>query len=382
MGDLPLERSNPTVDAAAGAPQDGIGLCLSGGGYRAMLFHVGTLWRLHEADMLRGLARISSVSGGSITAAALALAWPDLMASPGPDAFVERFVARVRALAGHTVDVGAVLGGVLGPGSVADRVASAYRRYICGDSTLQDLPDQPRFVFNATSVQTGALWRFSRPYMGDFHVGRVMAPTLELATAVAASSAFPPVLSPVTIPFAADQAWNGDLADGRDPALRVRAVLADGGVYDNLGLETVWKRYRTVLVSDAGAKIAMDAHPHEDWTRGSMRIFDLVDNQVRSLRKRQLINSYLSAAGSAEHRSGGYWSIRSRLADYADADPGLALPVERTDALAALPTRLAAVPDDVQDELIDWGYAICDAAIRTHLDAKLPAGKLPYGRAA
>ena len=56
-------------------PQKGIGLCLSGGGYRAMLFHVGSLWRLLEMGYLAKLDRISSVSGGSITAATLGLHW-------------------------------------------------------------------------------------------------------------------------------------------------------------------------------------------------------------------------------------------------------------------------------------------------------------------
>jgi len=50
-------------------PQDGIVLCLSGGGYRAMLFHPGALWRLNEAGCLPKLARVSNVSGGSIVAA-------------------------------------------------------------------------------------------------------------------------------------------------------------------------------------------------------------------------------------------------------------------------------------------------------------------------
>ena len=46
-------------------PTPGVALCLSGGGYRAMLFHLGALWRLNDAGLLRGLVRISSVSGGS-----------------------------------------------------------------------------------------------------------------------------------------------------------------------------------------------------------------------------------------------------------------------------------------------------------------------------
>lgn len=43
-------------------------LALSGGGYRAMLFHVGALWRLNELGELGRLTHISSVSGGSIAA--------------------------------------------------------------------------------------------------------------------------------------------------------------------------------------------------------------------------------------------------------------------------------------------------------------------------
>src|SRR5262249_14258476 len=59
-------------------PQDGIGLALSGGGYRAMVFHVGALIRLNETALLRKVKRISSVSGGSITAGVLGMSWKDL----------------------------------------------------------------------------------------------------------------------------------------------------------------------------------------------------------------------------------------------------------------------------------------------------------------
>src|SRR5207344_1106390 len=70
------------------------------------------------------------------------------------------------------------------------------------------------------------------------------------------------------------------------------AVLTDGGVYDNLGLETAWKRYLTVLVSDGGGHIAAEPHPHADWARHALRVNDLIDNQVRNLRQRQLIGSF------------------------------------------------------------------------------------------
>ena len=50
-------------------PEEGMALCLSGGGFRAMLFHTGALWRLNELGFLPILKRISSVSGGSIIGA-------------------------------------------------------------------------------------------------------------------------------------------------------------------------------------------------------------------------------------------------------------------------------------------------------------------------
>ena len=110
--------------------------------------------------------------------------------------FVPWVVAPIRALADETIDADAIFWGVALPGRVSDRVADAYDKHLFNGATLQDLPDTPRFVINATNVQSGALWRFMKPYMRDYRVGEVKNPRIPLAQAVAASSAFPPVLSP------------------------------------------------------------------------------------------------------------------------------------------------------------------------------------------
>ena len=99
-------------------------------------------------------------------------------------------------------------------------------------------------------------------------------------------------------------------------------VLTDGGVYDNLGLETAWKRYETILVSDGGGKIAPKRSRTRDWARHALRIIDIIDNQVRSLRKRQVIDSSRRGA-----RTGTYWGIRTDIADYHAAD-ALPCPLE------------------------------------------------------
>jgi NTE family protein len=244
-------------------PEPGIALCLSGGGYRAMVFHIGALWRLYEARRLQSLNRISSVSGGSITAGLLALKWPKLSFDPAglQQDFVREVVAPLRALASETIDEEAIVLGLILPGRVSDRIAAAYKNHLFGDTTLQDLPNSPRFVINATNVQSGVLWRFMKPYMRDYRVGEVKQPTVNLSMAVAASSAFPPVLSPVELRVDPSSFTPNSGSDLQRAPFTTKVILSDGGVYDNLGIETAWKRYRTVLVSDAGARCRLKKNP-------------------------------------------------------------------------------------------------------------------------
>ena len=374
---MPEPEIAPVTETDSRGPQPGIALCLSGGGYRAMLFHIGTIWRLNELGYLPRLARISSVSGGSITAGRLGLVWNRLGFDGAgiATAFGREVVDPIRRLASTTIDRAAILTGALLPGDVGGRVAAAYREHLFGDATLQDLPpDPPRFVINATNVQSGALWRFMRPAMRDYRVGAVPNPTVPLAVAVAASSAFPPVLSPVKLKVRADA--YAPASGGEDlhyAPFTTEVVLTDGGVYDNLGLETAWKRYETILVSDGGGKMSAEEDPPDDWVRHSVRINEIIDNQVRSLRKRQVIEAF-----TAGRRRGAYWGIRTNIADYGLAD-ALPCPLPQTRALADLKTRLKAVDAVVQERVINWGYAVCDAAMRRHVDPALPPpARFPY----
>ncbi|SFP87597.1 NTE family protein [Amycolatopsis arida] len=322
--------------------RSGVGLCLSGGGYRAMLFHTGVLWRLNELGQLPRLAVISSVSSGAIAAGVLAHAWPDLEFRHGVAvAFQERVVRPVRALAGVNIDARAVLRGLARPWrSVGEEVAASLRRHLFGRRMLAELPESPRFVFTATNLRTGALWRFSGAAMGDPDSGP-LPPVVSLATAVAASSAFPPFLSPVVLRHG-----------GRG------VVLSDGGVFDNLALDPATECCATVLVSDGGRRIRRLRRVPRDWPRHVLRAVDVVDNQVRSLRKRALLASY----DRGDFR-GAYWGTYRDIADFGLPD-ALPAPAERTLALAELPTRLHHVPPTVQERLINWGYAVCDAGMR------------------
>src|SRR5262245_362446 len=155
----PVHRDRVSTKNPKPGPAEGVALCLSGGGYRAMIFHLGALWRLNELGYLARLNRVSSVSGGSITAGVLALAWPRLEFDAGRATnFTERVVAPLRAFASRTIDVPAIALGIVTPGrTISDRIAASYSRHLFGDKTLQDLPDKPQFVVNATSLQSGSL---------------------------------------------------------------------------------------------------------------------------------------------------------------------------------------------------------------------------------
>lgn len=74
--------------------------------------------------------------------------------------------------------------------------------------------------------------------------------------------------------------------------------------------------------------MAPDPEPHTDWARHALRINELIDDQVRSVRKRQVIGSY-----NRGERKGTDWGIRSDIGDYPAAGV-LPCPPEQTTVLA------------------------------------------------
>jgi len=159
------------------------------------------------------------------------------------------------------------------------------------------------------------------------------------------------------------------------PEFRQQAVLADGGVYDNLGLETAWKQNKTVLVSNGGGALGAEPDPKHDWVSQTNRVLLTIYAQVVTLRTRSIIELYNLGV-----RDGSYWGIGSNILNY-DLPDALVCPFDVTIKLAQTATRLTRMDDPLQNQLIDWGYAVCDAAMRKHV---LPPGapapqSSPYG---
>src|SRR5262249_36023763 len=102
-----------------------------------------------------------------------------------------------------------------------------------------------------------------------------------------------------------------------------------------------------------------------------------IDNQVRSWRKIQVIGSFTAKPTDSIYRQGTYWGIRSHIADYGVPD-ALKCPADQSQALAETPTRLQRLGDASQEQLVNWGYPICDAAMRKHVQPSAAAGVFPY----
>jgi NTE family protein len=375
-----------------------VGLALSGGGYRATLFSLGSLWRLNDAGLLGRLDIVTSVSGGSILSGVLAAHWRELRFAEGRASnFVEAVAEPVQRFCAEGIDVAAGVKGLLNPfRSAGDYLAAAYRDRLFGRMRLDELPGPgegaPVFLFYATNLQTGRSVRMTPQSVADYRLGEARGLQLPLAFAVAASSAFPPLFSPIVLETRdADWTEPPPAADGRRLVvadrellriLRERIELADGGIYDNMGLQRLVGDTASapdiVLVSDAGAPFEIEQNPPDDPLRQLGRVRDILIDQTRALRKRHLIEGFESG-----RRRGAYWGVSTDIDRYGADHPLLASSAD-TEALDHVPTRLNAFEASLQRRLINWGYALCDAALRAPGGraglAVAPAGQLPFAR--
>ena len=232
-----------------------------------------------------------------------------------------------------------------------------------GKGTLNLLPDHPRFVFCGTDMAFGANFIFERDRVGSYLAGYATPGGFTLAQAVAASARFPPLFGPLRIDRAALR-FKGGRAKGVSADERKQILedlrVTDGGVYDNMGLEPVWKSHRVVLVSDAGG--LMDAQADKNFFWRIQRYQSIQDTQARALRKRFLISGYTQGT-----INGAYFGVASSPTHYPAArDPGYSKALAM-DVIRNIRTDLDAFSEVEQAVLMNHGYALVDAAIRTHV---------------
>jgi NTE family protein len=358
------------------ASRRGIGLCLSGGGFRASLFHLGALRRLNELGILAraDFKTITSVSGGSITAAALATALAKRKTDhPGAipsDAWDRDVRDPLRAFTKKDVRTGPFLKrfrpwNLWKAETTVNALAERYEKELT-PLRLNALPERPEFLFLATDMAWGVSWTFTRDWMGDYQAGYMRPPEdFTVATAVAASACFPPLFGPLRL-----RLNPADLKQGCAPRGKERDAclsdfrLTDGGDYDNMGLEPVWKSHAVVLVSDAGGLFTEESDKGLLWR--IPRYQGIQERQARGLRKRWLIASFCQGT-----LDGTYWSVAGAPSRYEESSPGYSKSLAR-EVIADIRTDLDAFSDAEAAVLENHGYLLVDAALRRHVPALLP----------
>lgn len=365
-----------------GGTRTGRALCLSGGGYRAAIFHLGAMLRLHQRGVLRELSMISSVSGGSIASAWLATCYLRQRTSTEQSFaqwcdctdFQAQVVEPFRQLAAmdlRTLPVLATLAwNWCWPSTRVGLLRRGYRK-IFGNLVLADLPHSPHFVFCATNLTFGVNWEFSRRRTGDFMSGYLRQPgQIGLAEVVATSSCFPPLFGPVRLPAQAGDFTRGTYRDFDDDRLRNRIELSDGGVYDNMGTEPAIKSCSLILVSDAGAPFPFVAGQH--YFRRLLRYAEVIGNQAVALRKRLFFRG--RSAGDFE---GAYWNLCDR-SDAGAAGYSLGLCAELMGRIRTDLDRFTSAEFSI---LVNHGYFSCEDGMASQAAASakgVPVAHWPF----
>ena len=348
------------------------GLALSGGGFRAMLFHLGSLWRLNEMAILPELSAVSSVSGGALLAGVLAVRWSRLrFRNDVAENFEEEIVAPTLSVSGRTIDVPGILCGIF---TGTRTLEGFYERHLVGKATLRDLPDYPEFIFNAYHLESGRNWTFSKYRMHSWRIGDLERPATSMTKVLAASSAFPPAFPPVRLKLEPGDFQRSEFADHyHRNEFRETVTLGDGGVYDNLGVHAI-RDLSDILVSDGGSPLQVSTMPRwKFWTNRITRAIDTAVEQTRALRRSYLMNQLTNG-----EKNGTLWTVRTAPDRYT-AEKRFEVEGDWGDRLGSIRTRLNAFSEDEKRWLVNWGYLQADLAVRSYFKQNLEMPeRLPF----
>jgi NTE family protein len=379
--------------------QERLGLCLSGGGVRAAVFHLGVLKRFADENLLERVTEISTVSGGSLAIAALfarsGMAWPS------SQKYRDETYTELRALL-TSKDLfslkaigwsGLLFYNVRLFGSRAKILSHFLQKKWRITATVAELPDTPRWQINATCFETGKNWRFSKRSMGDWVFGKHFSPEILLADAAAASAAVPYVIGTLRLNLPADGWWQTDpktKAPIRKITVPKNVRLWDGGVYENMGLEALFKPGKDgglegcdfLICSDASAPLQRNPESLvSKFFRGhlpSPRLFDISSDQIRWLRHRMFFNDAKAGNVKGQLLQMGT-SIRQLEVLYGHTRPAKDYDQfqsdQEVDWASKYPTDLAALSGQSFDAIARHGYELANATLRVHCSAHFKTDK-------
>ncbi|GAB3912599.1 patatin-like phospholipase family protein [Mucilaginibacter boryungensis] len=367
------------------------GIALSGGGYRAAGFHLGTLRKVNELGLLSKVDVLSTISGGSITGAVFCMTdqpyaefeaeMIEALSTKSVIGYALRswefvrtvllallfIVASVALSFTHWAPLAAVPIFLLiyilvrfqfrlfPAGKVIER---AYDAYFYHGAKLPALSFGPKIAIGSTNLQSARPFTFSNDYMGDSFYTKAEPPVLfvnngfPVARAVMASSCVPFAFTPVSIApeFFADQ----------EQTKRIDPKLVDGGVFDNQGVHKLTQeksRFNCdiVLVSDAGNKLPFERAYNNTFTL-LLRTVDVFMARIKNVQITQ--NIYQNASGKDIAYVSLGWGLDKLVSGFVDNMIGGKI----TDALTTahrLPAAWVADPKIFRPEITAQLEANC-----------------------
>lgn len=296
-----------------------IGIALSGGGIRATIFHLGLFKWLAENGLLEEVRRVSSVSGASLCVGLIyshnGLTWPS------SKTFLSTVLPSIeRVVLANDIQTSAVLRLIHSPyywDKKPNVIAKQLERKWGIYGSLADLSGDVVWYANCTTYETGKRFRFCKENMGDYVIGYVEHPDIPLSHVMAASAGFPVLIGPYCLSTSGYK-WSPSKYSDSDGFIPDKVIhLWDGGVYDNLGLESIFSPNNTgalkdgldyMIVSNASAPIGPYRRQVGFTYSNLKRLLDISMNQVTSLRNRMVMDfiirtnhgMYLKIGSSAE----------------------------------------------------------------------------------
>lgn len=369
--------------AAEPAPSnDPVAVTLSGGGFRATLAGVGVIQLLGHAGMLRDLRYVSSVSGGSIANALVALAWPEVRSAGYTANSVAHHVIDplVAAVSGRSLKLSLVRGiwRTFGPQKTrTDLLARRLDEWWMDGRELESLDPEVRWIINAANLVSGVRFPFERDVLGDYTLGLI--PTagtgIKLSTAVAASAAVPGAFAPLTLRGLSFPCGSWD------------PVLMDGGSYDNTGLQALDSerhRHAFIVTLNSGGLLRPGPYGNIPVVRDLARANSLLYRQSTGLRTSDLVDRFDrgKAAGAGPLPEGARRGVLTalatsfpepgppRLRDWRDRFP------ERRGYdgrhLAEVPTVFNKLDSGLCRALVYRGWWLAGAALALYHPERLP----------
>jgi NTE family protein len=263
-----------------------IGLALSGGGHRAAVFHLGVLSYLAENGLLENVKHLSTVSGGSVVMGLIYRL--NHYKFPDSKTYLNKILPHVRPYFTERSLQGSALLNMFRKLTFINRHSVLSYTLKCNwkiEANIQDIADTPRWDINTTVLETGKSWRISKQKMGNYELGYIEYPEIDLAHAVAASAGFPIGIGPLKLNVGNYDFFPKKMVNQKS------LLLYDGGLYDNLGIEVLIKKNFThfakgidfAMLSDASKPLEVESVYY--WNRVG-RIIDVSTEQIRSLKVR------------------------------------------------------------------------------------------------